>query len=97
MPRLVEAWSSLGEPVPTGGAGAAVTQRNDPPPPRPHEDRRQKRRQACVCISRAQSRNRRGLPTTARLTGDSVATSTYQALPASDLVLQTLQSTHKVT
>lgn len=50
-----------------------------------------------MCISRAQSRNRRGLPTTARLTGDSVATSTYQALPASDLVLQTLQSTHKVT
>lgn len=95
MPRLVEAWSSLGKLVPTGGAGAAVTQRNDPP--RPHEDRRQKRRQGCVCISRAQSRNRRGLPMTARLTGDSVATSTYQALPASDLVLQTLQSTHKVT
>lgn len=95
MPRLVEAWSRLGKLVPTGDAGAAVTQRNDTPSP--HEDRRQKRRRACVCSSRAQSWNRRGLPTTARLTGGGVATSTHQALPASDLVLWTPQSTHKVT
>ena len=50
-----------------------------------------------MCSSRAQSWNRRGLPTMARLTGGGVATGMHQALPASDLVLRTPQSTHNVT